>query len=52
MKLLCSSSSAGIGDGGNELGMGKVKDIVKAKMPKGELIACDVAADFAITAGK
>lgn len=44
-------STTGIGDGGNELGMGKVKDIVKAKMPKGELIACDVAADFAITAG-
>uniref|UniRef100_A0AAY4B3K6 D-glutamate cyclase-like C-terminal domain-containing protein n=1 Tax=Denticeps clupeoides TaxID=299321 RepID=A0AAY4B3K6_9TELE len=44
-------SSTGIGDGGNELGMGKVKDRVKAHMPKGSLIACDVAADFAITAG-
>lgn len=43
--------TTGIGDGGNELGMGKVKHIVKAKMPKGELIACDVAADFAVTAG-
>lgn len=42
---------AGIGDGGNELGMGKVKEAVKAYMPKGSLIACDVAADFAITAG-
>lgn len=49
---LSSSASAGIGDGGNELGMGKVKDIVKAKMPKGEMIACDVAADFAVTAGE
>lgn len=48
---MCSSASTGIGDGGNELGMGKVKDMVKAKMPKGELIACDVAADFAVTAG-
>lgn len=34
------------------MGMGKVKHIVKAKMPKGELIACDVAADFAVTAGE
>lgn len=42
----------GIGDGGNELGMGKVKAAVKAHMPNGSLIACDVAADFAITAGK
>lgn len=52
IKFMCSSASAGVGDGGNELGMGKVKDKVKAKMPKGELIACDVAADFAITAGR
>ncbi len=42
----------GIGDGGNELGMGKVKAAVKAYMPNGNLIACDVAADFAITTGK
>lgn len=41
----------GIGDGGNELGMGKVKEMVKASMPNGSLIACDVPADFAITAG-
>lgn len=52
LKFLCFFSVAGIGDGGNELGMGKVKEIVNAKMPKGELIACDVPADFAITAGK
>ncbi len=45
------SVSAGIGDGGNELGMGKVKEKVKALMPKGDLIACDVPADYAITAG-
>ena len=41
----------GIGDGGNELGMGKVKEAVREHMPNGALIACDVAADFAITAG-
>ncbi|XP_026860629.2 D-glutamate cyclase, mitochondrial isoform X1 [Electrophorus electricus] len=44
-------TTTGIGDGGNELGMGKVKGAVKALMPKGSLIACDVAADFAIAAG-
>lgn len=32
--------------------MGKVKEVVMAKMPKGDLIACDVPADFAVTAGK
>nr|XP_023683233.1 D-glutamate cyclase, mitochondrial isoform X2 [Paramormyrops kingsleyae] len=44
-------STTGIGDGGNELGMGKVKDAVRTYMPNGNLIACDVAADFAVTAG-
>ncbi|KAJ8291186.1 hypothetical protein GJAV_G00022390 [Gymnothorax javanicus] len=44
-------TTTGIGDGGNELGMGKVRDAVRAHMPNGSLIACDVAADFAITAG-
>nr|XP_057946102.1 D-glutamate cyclase, mitochondrial-like isoform X1 [Doryrhamphus excisus] len=44
-------TTTGIGDGGNELGMGKVKEKVKSLMPKGDLIACDVAADYAITAG-
>lgn len=44
-------STTGIGDGGNELGMGKLKEKVIALMPKGDQIACDVAADFAITCG-
>ncbi|XP_065144618.1 D-glutamate cyclase, mitochondrial isoform X1 [Paramisgurnus dabryanus] len=44
-------TTTGIGDGGNELGMGKVKEAVKALMPNGSQIACDVAADFAITTG-
>ncbi|XP_054652250.1 D-glutamate cyclase, mitochondrial [Dunckerocampus dactyliophorus] len=44
-------TTTGIGDGGNELGMGKVKEKVKNLMPKGDLIACDVPADYAITAG-
>ncbi|KAM4723804.1 D-glutamate cyclase, mitochondrial isoform 2-T2 [Anableps anableps] len=44
-------TTTGIGDGGNELGMGKLKEKVKALMPKGDLVACDVAADSAVTAG-
>ncbi|XP_070835182.1 D-glutamate cyclase, mitochondrial isoform X2 [Chaetodon trifascialis] len=44
-------TTTGIGDGGNELGMGKLKEKVKAQMPNGSLIACDVPADYAITAG-
>ncbi|XP_062253520.1 D-glutamate cyclase, mitochondrial-like isoform X3 [Platichthys flesus] len=43
--------TTGIGDGGNELGMGKLKETVKNLMPNGTLIACDVPADYAITAG-
>lgn len=43
--------SVGIGDGGNELGMGKLKERVKSLMPNGSLVACVVPADYAITAG-
>ncbi|KAG8514278.1 D-glutamate cyclase, mitochondrial [Galemys pyrenaicus] len=44
-------SSTGVGDGGNELGMGKVKEAVKKHIRNGDVIACDVAADFAVIAG-
>ncbi|KAM8915240.1 D-glutamate cyclase, mitochondrial isoform 3-T3 [Spinachia spinachia] len=44
-------STTGIGDGGNELGMGGLRDKVRTMMPNGGLIACDVPADYAITAG-
>ncbi|XP_074145825.1 D-glutamate cyclase, mitochondrial [Sminthopsis crassicaudata] len=44
-------SSTGIGDGGNELGMGKVKTSVKKYIKNGDVIACDVEADFAVIAG-
>ena len=40
-----------IGDGGNELGMGKVYAQVKKHIPLGETIACAVPADFVIAAG-
>lgn len=41
-----------MGDGGNELGMGKVKEAVKKYIRNGDVIACDVEADFAIIAGE
>ncbi|XP_058018543.1 D-glutamate cyclase, mitochondrial isoform X3 [Ahaetulla prasina] len=41
----------GIGDGGNELGMGKVKEATKKHIKNGDVIACDVEADFAVVAG-
>ncbi|XP_047394704.1 D-glutamate cyclase, mitochondrial isoform X2 [Sciurus carolinensis] len=44
-------SSTGVGDGGNELGMGKVKEAVRRHIRNGDVIACDVGADFAVIAG-
>ncbi|XP_070578218.1 D-glutamate cyclase, mitochondrial-like isoform X2 [Ptychodera flava] len=44
-------STTGIGDGGNELGMGKVKDRVVEHINQGSEVACEVAADYLITAG-
>ncbi|XP_076979458.1 D-glutamate cyclase, mitochondrial isoform X2 [Tamandua tetradactyla] len=44
-------SSTGVGDGGNELGMGKVKEAVKKHIRNGAVIACDIEADFAVIAG-
>ena len=44
-------TTIGIGDGGNELGMGKVIGKVKEYIPLGETIACVVPSDFLIAAG-
>ncbi|XP_078418151.1 D-glutamate cyclase, mitochondrial isoform X2 [Cetorhinus maximus] len=44
-------ATTGIGDGGNELGMGKVKEDVKKYIHNGDLIACNVEADFTVIAG-
>jgi len=44
-------STIGIGDGGNELGMGKVYDSVIRHIPNGEVIACKTSCDFVIAAG-
>ncbi|XP_061424588.1 D-glutamate cyclase, mitochondrial isoform X1 [Lethenteron reissneri] len=44
-------STTGIGDGGNELGMGRVSEAVRAHIKNGDVIACAVPADFTITTG-
>lgn len=44
-------STIGIGDGGNELGMGKVFEKVCENVHYGETIACQTRADFLIAAG-
>jgi D-glutamate cyclase len=42
----------GIGDGGNEIGMGKISwDTIRRNIPNGEVIACRVATDHLIVAG-
>ena len=40
-----------IGDGGNELGLGALRDVLKDRIANGELIFCAAAADFVIPAG-
>lgn len=44
-------TSTGIGDGGNEAGMGKVLERVRAHIRNGPLIACVTPADALVTAG-
>ena len=52
LALSCPAiGTIGIGDGGNEIGMGKVRDLVRKHIPHGEEIACCVGADQLITAG-
>ena len=41
-----------IGDGGNELGMGKVFGKVQDSIPRGDKVGCVVASDLLIAAGK
>ena len=41
----------GIGDGGNEIGMGKVLERVNTNVKNGCEIACTVASDYLVTAG-
>ncbi len=44
-------TTIGIGDGGNEVGMGIVQDVVAREIPEGKRIASVVAADWLIVGG-
>lgn len=43
--------TTGIGDGGNELGMGGAVEAVRASVPRGDVIACTVAASHLLACG-
>lgn len=45
-------TTIGIGDGGNEIGMGRIPwDVIRRNIPRGYRIACRVSTDFLIVAG-
>lgn len=44
-------STIGIGDGGNEIGMGKIKQYVIENIPNGDIIAASFVTDYLIVAG-
>jgi hypothetical protein len=45
-------TTIGIGDGGNEIGMGKIGwDVIRRNIPSGGLVACRVPADHLIVCG-
>ncbi|HEY1377287.1 MAG TPA: glutamate cyclase domain-containing protein, partial [Gemmataceae bacterium] len=45
-------TTIGIGDGGNEIGMGKVPwETIRRNVPQGGVVACRVATDHLIVAG-
>jgi len=47
-----NTRTIGIGDGGNEIGMGKIhRDIIGRNIPKGDLVACRVSTDHLIVSG-
>lgn len=47
-----SYTTIGIGDGGNEIGMGKIPwDVIRRNIPRGGLIACRVPTDHLIVCG-
>jgi hypothetical protein len=47
-----SLRTIGIGDGGNEIGMGKVPwEVLRGNIPRGGLVACRVPTDLLIVAG-
>ena len=45
-------TTIGIGDGGNEIGMGKIPwDVIRRNIPNGGLVACRVPTDYLIVSG-
>jgi D-glutamate cyclase len=45
-------TTIGIGDGGNEIGMGKIPwEVIRRNIPGGGMVACRVPADYLIVAG-
>lgn len=48
---VAGATTTGVGDGGNELGMGKVASAVEEHIPLGCTIACVGAADYLVAAG-
>jgi D-glutamate cyclase len=45
-------TTIGIGDGGNEIGMGKISwDVIRRNIPRGALVACRVPTDYLIVCG-
>lgn len=46
------AATIGVGDGGNEMGMGKIpRDVIARNIPRGELVACRVPTDQLIVCG-
>lgn len=49
---VAGTTTIGIGDGGNEIGMGKIAwDVIRRNIPRGELVACRTAVDHLIVCG-
>jgi hypothetical protein len=45
-------TTIGIGDGGNEIGMGKIPwEVIRRNIPRGGLVACRVPTDYLIVSG-
>jgi hypothetical protein len=45
-------TTIGIGDGGNEIGMGKIPwDVIRRNIPRGDVVACRVPTDHLIVCG-
>src|SRR5207253_4404982 len=45
-------TTIGIGDGGNEIGMGKVPwEVIRRNIPRGSLVACRVPVDHLVVCG-